>query len=84
MLFTFVKSIWFLYKITILNEYKLPRVQKQIKTISNLEGRSRILNQKNAWRFGPRESYDLVELSEITKKEYRKIPKRKTGTLGVK
>ena len=59
-------------------------MQKQIKTISNLEGRSRILNKKNARGFGPRESYDVVELSEITKKEYRKIPKRKTGTLGLK
>lgn len=71
-------------KVTILNEYKLSRVQKQIKTISNIEGRFRILNKKDAWGSGGRESYDLDEFSEIAEKEYRKIPKRKTGKLGVK
>lgn len=70
--------------ITILNDYKLPRLQKQRKAISNIEDRSRILNQKDARRFGARKSHDLDELSEIAEKDIRKIPKRKRGTLGIK
>lgn len=70
--------------LTIPYEYKLSRVQKQTKAISNIEGRFRILNKKNALGFSIRKSHALVELSEITEKEYRKISKGKARKIGIK